>query len=96
MLSGFERKVNLAHEFMRKADLKLLGRHLEQWSEVHIAGSANHGIHVADLVQQRSDARQIPDINPVVAMRPARAENFVAAFEFFDDGFADGAAGADH
>ena len=62
---------------------------------MHVACSADHRIDVTDLLEQRSNARRSP-INPAVAMRPAGADNFVTAFELFDDGFADGAVGADH
>ena len=94
MLSSFQSKLDLAHELMRKADLHLLGCHVEKGSEMHVACGADHCVDIADLLKQRSNARKIADINPIVAVGSAGADNFVARLGFFDDGSPDGAVGA--
>ncbi|MNQ81338.1 hypothetical protein D3C85_963550 [compost metagenome] len=90
-----QQQVDLAHEFVAKAQGEVLFGHLLKRGEGHIAGGANQRIEFAGLFEQAANRSAIADIDLEITAGAADAHDFVALGQFLGNCRTDGAVGAD-
>src|SRR5213592_5020442 len=89
------RSVDLAHEFVVDAEVKISIRKLVEGLEAGLTGRADHGADLADLGVQASDRCRVRYVHAQGRLLATCEQDLVSSAQRRCDGFADGAGGTD-